>query len=95
VLPLKPTITITTDACTTVGWGGWIQFEDPAREIEDAAGRWTRHQLTWHANHVELQGALNTLNSFIHLIPDRSVIRFRQDSQVSVWYISKMGGRKP
>ena len=95
VLPLKPTITITTDACTTVGWGGWIQFEDPTREIEDAAGRWTRHQLTWHANHVELQGALNTLNSFIHLIPDRSVIRFRQDSQVSVWYISKMGGRKP
>ena len=28
VLPLEPTITITTDACTTVGWGGWMEFKE-------------------------------------------------------------------
>ncbi|KAI2653070.1 Transposon Ty3-I Gag-Pol polyprotein [Labeo rohita] len=74
---------VTTDA-SLMGWGALCKGRP-------AYGTWTRAQVKWHINCLELKAVFLALQGFLPLIKDRHVL-VRTDNTTVVSYINHQGG---
>jgi ribonuclease HI len=86
LVPLKPQVTITTDASQTMGWGGYMG----TMEVQ---GMWEPEMVHQHINVMELEAVFRTLQHFQTLLVNK-VVLVRSDSATAVAYLNKEGGTK-
>ena len=84
--PQLPEVTITTDASSTLGWGGHL-------EDLQVQGTWSPAMKSRHINELELEAVVRTCHHFVDTIKDKSVL-IRSDNATVVAYLNKEGGTK-
>ena len=79
-------VTITTDASTSIGWGGHMGSQI-------VQGTWSDIQKRQHINCLEMEAVMKTIQHFLKQLKDKNVL-LRCDNSTVVQYINKQGGTK-
>ena len=79
-------VTITTDASTSVGWGGHMG-------AQIVQGVWTEKEKQHHINFLEMEAVLRTIKHFLTHLKGKNVL-IRCDNSTVVQYINRQGGTK-
>lgn len=79
-------ISITTDASTSVGWGGHMGSQI-------TQGVWTESEKKLHINCLEMEAVIRTVKKFLSHLKGKNTL-IRCDNSTVVQYINKQGGTK-
>lgn len=78
--------TMTTDASTSVGWGGHMG-------TQIAQGTWNLSEKKLHINCLEMEAVIRTIKHFLSQLRGKNVL-IRCDNSTVVQYINRQGGTK-